>query len=161
MKKFRDNLNQDWVIELTLGEVRRLRGLLGLDLFHPQHHLQVLHSLTDRIAFVCLLCEKQRDEYEISIDEFEERLTGQGFAHNASIAFLEELSDFFRRYGQEAQARLNERSLKVMREGNERITTMTTNGEFDSLLDSAETELERLLRSNAGNGSQNSPPTQE
>ena len=42
----------------ALGKVRQLREKLGLDLLDSQHHLQVLNSLTDRLAFAFLLVFK-------------------------------------------------------------------------------------------------------
>ena len=154
MRSFSDNMHQQWNLSLTLGKVRNLRDKLGLDLLNPQHHLQVLNSLTDRMAFVFLLCESQAKEYEVDVDEFEERLMGDGFADDASVAFLEELSDFFQRLGQVGLAKITQRSIKTMKAGKERMTQMIANGHFDSLLDTVEKEMEQLLPENAGSGSQ-------
>ena len=88
-------MRETWTLGLTLGKVREFRTRLGLDLLNPQHHLQVLNSLTDRLAFVFLLCEEQAKQTEVSVDEFEERLIGDGFADAASDAFLAELAFFF------------------------------------------------------------------
>ena len=148
-------MHQQWNLSLTLGKVRNLRDKLGLDLLNPQHHLQVLNSLTDRMAFVFLLCESQAKEYEIDVDEFEERLMGDGFADDASVAFLEELSDFFQRLGQVGLAKITQRSIKTMKAGKERMTQMIANGHFDSLLDTVEKEMAQLLQENAGSGSPN------
>ena len=65
MSTFKDNMHQDWTVSLTLGKVRTLREKLGLDLLNPSHYLQVLSSLTDRMAFVFLLCEDQAKEFEV------------------------------------------------------------------------------------------------
>ena len=147
-------MRQQWNISLTLGKVRNLREKLGLDVLNPQHHLQILNSLTDRLAFVFLLCETQAKEYEIGIEEFEDRLMGEGFADAASIAFLEELADFFQRLGQTGLAKITQRSIKAMKSGRERMAKMIANGHFDSLLDTVEKEMEQMLPENDGTGLQ-------
>ena len=152
MKTFRDNMDQDWNISLTLGKVRLLRDKLGLDLLNPQHHLQVLNSLTDRLAFVFLLCEEQAKEYEIDVDQFEERLMGDGFADGASTAFLGELDVFFQRLGQAGLAKITQRSIKVMKTGQQRMAATIASGQFDSFLDTVENEMEKLLPESGGNG---------
>lgn len=153
MKSFTDNLGQKWNLTLNLRDVRKLREPLGLDLFNPTHHLQVLSSLTDRIAFVFFLCESQAKEYEVDIDEFEERLYGEGFANAASDAFLEELADFYQRLGQEDQASLTRRSIRSMQKARSAMEHNRDSGAFSSVLDEAEKQMEDLLQLNGGDGS--------
>lgn len=152
MTSFKDNMNQDWTLNLTLSKTRKLREKLGLDLLNPQHYLQVLNSLTDRLAFVYLLCEDQAKQYEVSIDEFEERLYGDGFSTSASMAFLEETESFFRKLGQSAMETLARKSIQSMTAGQARVAEMMSSGQFDSLLDRAQSEMESLLPGTAGAG---------
>lgn len=154
MRTFVDNQNQKWQICLTLRKVRKIREKLGLDLLNPQHHMQVLSSLTDRMAYVWLLCETQANEYEVDVDEFEERLMGGSFADEASEALLSEFADFSRRLGQIGLAKITERSMKAMKTGQERLTNMIASGHFDSLLDTVESEMEKILPEIVGDGSQ-------
>ena len=152
MRTFVDNKNQKWVITLNGRKVRKMREKLGLDLLNPQHHMQVLSSLTDRLAFIWLLCETQANEYEVDVDEFEERLMGGTFADDASEALLSEIADFSRRLGQIGLAKITERSIKAMKTGQVRLTEMMASGQFDTLLDTVESEMEKLLPESDGNG---------
>ena len=156
MKKFKDNLGQEWVLSLNLGKVRKFRDRIGLDLLHPQHHLQVLQSKTDRLTFVFMLCEEQSKKYEVNVDEFEERLYGEGFADAASDAFLEDLADFYQRLGEDGLAGMTVRSLATMRKARKRLVKMMKTGEFTSVLDRAESQMETMLQDEGGNGSQDS-----
>lgn len=155
MKQFKDNQAQVWNLTLTLAQVRNLRGVLGLDLLNPQHYLQVLNSLTDRLAFTFLLVEPQAKELGVDADQFEERLYGESFSNEASLAFLEETELFFQKLGQKALASLAKRSIESMRSGQARLDEMMTTGQFDSLLDKAEAEMQQLLQPSGGTGSSN------
>lgn len=159
MKTFKDNMGQMWNLQLTLARTRVLREKLGLDLLNPQHYLQVCSSLTDRMAFVFLLCEEEARSMDISAEGFEERLYGDGFADQASIAFLAETEFFFQRLGQDAMAKLARRSIETMKAGQARLSEMLTSGQFDSLLDDAESEIQKLLQGSAGSGSPSSQPS--
>lgn len=154
MKTFKDNKNQSWQISLTLQKVRKLREKLGLDLLNPQHYLQVLESLTDRLAFCFLLCEDAAKKQDIDVDEFETRLYGDGVAAEAGIAFLSECELFFRKLGQEALAELTKKSIASMRSGQARLDEMLKTGQLDSLMDQAESEIQKLLQPSVGSGSQ-------
>lgn len=145
-------MDQQWNLQLTLGRVRKIREKIGLDVLNPRHYMQILDSLTDRLTFVCLLCEDQAREYEIDADEFEERLMGDGFSDAASLSFLEETKDFFLRLGQHGMARLAERSIQAMKSGQERLSRLLQTGHFDSLLDQATTatDIERPVSDGSG-----------
>ena len=154
MKTFKDNEGQVWVLSLTLSKVRKIAGKLGLDLLNPQHYLQVLDSLTDRMAFVFLLCEHEAKSLDISVDQFEERLYGDGIANEASMAFLAECELLFRKLGQKPKAELTKRVISMMRELEAKEAEMQANGQADSMLDAAEAEIMGMLRlQSVGSGS--------
>ena len=138
MKTFTDNRGEIWTLALTLGKTRKLREALGLDLLAPPNYLQILGSLTDRLAFVFLLVEDKAKEIGVDADAFEERLYGGDYATNASIAFLEETELFFQKLGQDAMSNLAKRSIASMSLGQERVSEMMKTGQFDSALDAAE-----------------------
>jgi hypothetical protein len=142
LKTFKDNLDQQWQLCLTVPKVRKIRQKIGLDLLHPDHHLQVLTSLTDRLTYVFLLCEDQAKELKISPDEFEERLQGPGFCDEASKALLEECSDFFRKFDQEMMAKLTEENLKIMQKAKGKQAQLIDSGELDSMIEQASKEIQ-------------------
>lgn len=163
MKTFTDNQGQIWTLILTLGKTRKMRESLGLDILNPNHYLQILASLTDRLAFTFLLVEQQANDLRIDADDFEERLYGEGFADKASLAFLGETEVFFQKLGQSAMTRLANRSIETMKSGQTRLNEIIASGQLDSLMEKAEREarenMEKELRASVGSGSLNSQPS--
>lgn len=153
-------MEQKWFLELNGGKVRQMRAKLGLDLLNPNDHFQVLNSLTDRIAFVFLLCEDQAKEYDVDADEFEERLYGDGFMDEASTAFLRCCSDFFLKVGQKGLAMLTDRAIESIAAGQKKMEALLSTGQLDSLLTKAQKEsqqqMDELLRENVGKASSSS-----
>lgn len=154
MKTFTDNQGEIWNLTLSLAKIRKMRESLGLDILNPTHYLQIMSSLTDRLAFTFLMCEEQARRIEVSADQFEERLYGEGFANKASLAFLGETELFFQKLGQSAMASLAKKTIESMKAGQIRLDEMIASGQFDSLLNQAESEMENLLQQSDGVGSQ-------
>ncbi|MEO1530388.1 MAG: hypothetical protein AAFX06_33790 [Planctomycetota bacterium] len=159
-KTFRDNLNDEWVISLTLSKARSLRDQLGTDVLNPEQYASLLGSPLDRLAFVFVLCSDQAKERGLDVDTFEERLYGDGFADAASVALLEETEDFFRRLGQNSLAILAEKSVASMKAGQERMAKAIQSGAYERVLDAAQAEMDKMipaeLRGTDGNGSPDS-----
>ena len=153
MQSFKDNEGQTWNVALTIGKVRQLREKLGLDLLDTQHHLQVMNSLTDRLAFVFLLVEEQAKDRGIDAEELELRFYGEGVAASASISFLRELENFFQRLGQTVLARLTASSIEAMEKAQRRLDDLLKSGKVDSLLEQATKEMEEMMLGDDGNGS--------
>jgi len=152
MQSFKDAEGRSWNIALTIGKVRQLREKLGLDLLDTQHHLQVINSLTDRLAFVFLLVEDQAKDDGLSAEELEIRFYGEGIASAASIAFLKELENFFQRLGQTVLARLTASSIEAMNKAQVRLDDLLKSGKVDSLLEEATKEMEKMMLGEDGNG---------
>lgn len=96
--------------------------------------MQVLNSLTDRLAFVFLLVQDEAEKIGLDADGFEERLMGDDFAHEASKAFLEETESFFRKLGQKGLVSLAKNSVTAMDAGRTRLSDLTDSGDFDSMI---------------------------
>lgn len=124
--------------------MREIAKRIGLDLLNPNHYLQLMGSLTDRLTYVWLLVEDQAKEYEINEDEFEDRLYGGNVAVEASFALMEECRDFFHRLGQEALVILTEKSIVSMRAGITRAQELIDSGELEQLLDKAASQVQAL-----------------
>ncbi|GAA4465432.1 hypothetical protein GCM10023156_53200 [Novipirellula rosea] len=142
-----------------------MREALGLDLLNPNHYLQILNSLTDRMAFVFLLCEEKATAMKVDADQFEERLYDSpqrdGVSTEASLAFIQETEDFFLKLGQKALAAIARKSIESMKSGKAKVDEMIASGQFDSLLQKAQDEMDALLPPSVGSGSSNSQPSQE
>ena len=120
-----------------------------------------MQSLTERIAYVFVLCQDQATELEIDEDEFEARLMGDDICDGASDALLEELTDFFLRCGQKAKARLTAKHLASLKRGRETVDRLIETGQIDSALDQEAENLIRKLLGILGDGSPNSNPSQD
>lgn len=97
MGRFTDNRGNDWVVEVTVSTIKRVRSLTDVDLLDTEGG-QILKDLaSDPILLADVLyavCKPQADERDISDEEFGEGLAGDAIA-NATDALLEALSDFF------------------------------------------------------------------
>ena len=160
MQTFKDNKNRKWVIDLTIAKVRRLRDALGLDLMNPQHYVSVLQSLTDQLSFVFLLVEHEAKEEGIDADGFERRLQGEGIATGASLAFLNELAVFFRKFDLEAFAKMADNSIRMRKKAQASFNEMIASGRFDSAMEQATMEMEAMLHGIDGNTSPTSVQSQ-
>lgn len=99
MKSFTDNALRTWVIQINVAAVKRVRGLLDIDLYKLVDNkfaglTALIADPVGLIDVVYVLCKTEADAQGISDEQF-----GAGFSgdtlHNASQAFLAELIDFF------------------------------------------------------------------
>ena len=92
MHSFRDNAGRVWTVTINVAAVKRVRGLVGIDLytliddgFKP---LGALVGDPVRLADVLYcLCKDEADAKQVSDEDFGRALAGD--------AFVEELVDFF------------------------------------------------------------------
>jgi hypothetical protein len=141
MQSFKDNAGRTWTITINVAAVKRVRGLLGVDLyklvddgFKP---LAALISDPVQLADVLYcLCKVEADAKQITDEDFGRALGGDAITL-AAEAFVEELIDFF----PDARARASLR--KVVTAGR-RVR--------DRLLDHAETLIEKIDPEREANG---------
>jgi hypothetical protein len=133
MRTFNDNAGRTWTIAINVAAIKRVRGLLNIDLyklvddgFRP---LGELVSDPVRLADVLYcLCKDEADARHVSDEDFGRALYGDAITL-AADAFVEELIDFF------PDARTRASLTKVLAAGRKLR---------DRLLDHAETVLDRL-----------------
>lgn len=99
MRVFKDNAGRAWTIAIHVAAVKRVRGLLGLDLYSlVDDRFQGLGKLlADPVALVdvlYVLCKDEADRLGVADEDFGRAMAGDAIEH-ASTAFLEELTDFF------------------------------------------------------------------
>ena len=99
MQRFVDNAGRTWVIQINVAAVKRVRGLLDIDLYNlvVDRFAGLKNLIADPVQLidvVYVLCKAEADAQGISDEQF-----GAGFSgdtlHAASQAFLAELIDFF------------------------------------------------------------------
>jgi hypothetical protein len=99
MRTFNDNAGRTWTIAINVAAIKRVRGLLNVDLykliddgFKP---LGELVSDPVRLADVLYcLCKDEADARHVSDEDFGRALYGDAITL-AADAFVEELIDFF------------------------------------------------------------------
>lgn len=97
MSTFQDNLNRKWRVEVTVRTVKRVRDLVGVDLYEAADG-----DLVDRIAAdPCLLCDvicavvrPQVEEAGLTDEDFAEGLGGDAL-DKATEALLAGLAEFY------------------------------------------------------------------
>jgi hypothetical protein len=97
MRTFKDNAGRTWTIAVTVGSVKRVKSLLGINLYECAGG-----SLLDRLAndiemlvdVIYVLCKPEADKANVTDEQFGEALAGDAIDH-ATTAFKEELVSFF------------------------------------------------------------------
>jgi hypothetical protein len=97
MRTFKDNAGRTWTIAVTVGSVKRVKSLLGINLYECAGG-----SLLDRLAndiemlvdLIYVLCKPEADKANVTDEQFGEALSGDAIDH-ATTAFKEELVIFF------------------------------------------------------------------
>ena len=99
MQRFVDNAGRTWVIQINVAAVKRVRGLLDVDLYKlvDNGFAGLAELLADPITLVdviYVLCKDQADKEGVSDESFGASMAGDSIML-ATEAFLDELTDFF------------------------------------------------------------------
>jgi hypothetical protein len=145
MRTFTDNAGRTWTIAINVAAIKRVRGLLGVDLYKlVDDGFKPLGALVGdpvKLADVLYcLCKDEADTKKVSDEDFGRALAGDAITL-ATDAFLEELIDFF----PEARARSSLRKIVTeSRKVRDRLL-----GQAEKVLEKfdADREANKLLRS--------------
>ena len=98
MKAFKDNASRTWEVEVTTAAVKRVRGLIDVDLVAGTLSGDLLDRLADDPVLLCdliyALCKPQADREGVSDEDFGRAMAGDAI-EQATAALLEELVGFF------------------------------------------------------------------
>lgn len=100
MKSFKDTEGREWVVEVHVTAIKRVQGLLGLDLYALVDDGfkglgELLAHPVKLVDVIYVLCKPQADERGITDEDFGRAMRGDAIGA-AADAFLEEYVDFFR-----------------------------------------------------------------
>ncbi|MEM7630357.1 MAG: hypothetical protein AAF356_13210 [Planctomycetota bacterium] len=168
MKTFTDNAGRDWVIEINVASLKRVKGLTGTDLIVLAVSMDT--SIAERLAadpiLLCdvlyAVCKPQADERDISDEEFGRAMAGDAI-ESATVALLEDIVGFCP--SPRDRAALG-RVLTAMRDARDKardlvdknLERMIEGGEIDRIVTSAMTEAEQALeRTTSGDSSTSAP----
>jgi len=87
---------QTFTLLITLGEVRRIKKAMGIDLTSDNDWEEIVRSTLVQID---LVWELVADSAKMTKDQFEESVIGSGVVDAISDALMQALSDFYRKLG--------------------------------------------------------------
>jgi len=97
MKVFKDNKGRPWTIDITVGTIKRVKDLLGINLIDAVSS-DLLEKLKSDPVLLCdilyAICKPEADKQGITDIEFGEGLAGDAIEH-ATEALIEDLVNFF------------------------------------------------------------------
>ena len=99
MHSFVDNSRRTWEVAINVAAVKRIRGLLGIDLYAlvDDGFKSLSKLVSDPVTLADVLyclCKEQANKQSISDEDFGRALAGDAITQ-AADAFVEELIDFF------------------------------------------------------------------
>ena len=156
MKTFKDNAGRDWTVSVTTAAIKRLRGVLEIDLMHVVEGDLLKKLYADPVLLVdviYVLCKPQADAAEITDEQFGEAMAGDAI-ELATTALIDEIIGFF------PNRRDRDRARKVMEKF--RVASDRVQDALDLRADSPaiDREIDQLVAS-AGEPSSGSPESQE
>lgn len=108
-----DGRTLTWEVAFSYALLKRMKGLLGVDLMQPEAPLSeqdertvvmvVHHDLAKFVDLLYVACQKQAESAGLTDEQFGEMLDDAAFL-GARTAFFAEWEDFFSRAGVTAQA---------------------------------------------------------
>ena len=138
MHSFVDNSRHTWEVTINVAAVKRIRGLLGIDLYAlvDDGFKSLSKLVSDPVTLADVLyclCKDQAERQSITDEDFGRALAGDVITQ-AADAFVEELIDFF----PDARARA---SLRKAIEAGKAVREKVLN-HAEKILDSIELETE-------------------
>ena len=158
MHSFVDNSRRTWEVAINVAAVKRIRGLLGIDLYAlvDDGFKSLSKLVSDPVTLADVLyclCKEQANKQSISDEDFGRALAGDAITQ-AADAFVEELIDFF----PDARARASLR--KAIEAGKTVRDKVLSHAE--KILDSIDTETEaKKWISSSGTWPESSAVTQD
>jgi hypothetical protein len=153
MKTFVDNAGRVWCIQIHVAAVKRVRGLVGVDLFAlvDEEFAGLSKLLGDPVSLVDVLyclCKDEADKRTVTDEDFGRSMGGDAL-EKAVEAFLAELTDFF------PDARVRAALQKILTVSR-RIRDIVLTEAIDELEKVDADSLAQTLRSRSGSGPESS-----
>ena len=143
MKMFTDNEGRDWEVKITVATIKRVRDLIGVDIYQAVGAEMLTELITDPVKLVDILyavLKPQADERGVSDEQFGESLGGDAVA-DATQAFLEELVEFFPKPKRALLARVLEKSKELDEKGMVMMGKILDHPDLDIAMDQAMKDL--------------------
>ena len=146
MKTFKDNAGRVWTIAINVATLKRVKGLIKVDLLEVLEGKLIERLMADPVLLVDVVyavCKPEADAAGVTDEQFGQAMAGDAI-ELATTALLEELIDFF------PSRRDRERAKKVLAMAWNMVDK--AQNLMDAKLDSPETQrmLEEALESIGG-----------
>lgn len=160
MLSFKDTEGRSWDLTLSIGDIKRVKSLTGVDLLDAKEGKILSDLATDPITTVDVLfaiCKPEAETRGISDEAFGAALDGDA-VRKAIDAFIEALVDFFLRFQPTTGAvlkalweRLGEADRKAGEIAKKRIESEIVGQIVEKQLQKAEMEVDASLKKILGN----------
>ena len=97
MHAFKDNADRQWEVAINVATIKRVKGLLDVDLMGSMQGELLKKLVSDPVLLVDVLyvvCKPQAEAAGVTDEQFGEAMAGDAI-ERATTALLEELVDFF------------------------------------------------------------------
>lgn len=97
MKSFADNAGRTWAVQVNVDTIKRVKGLLDVNLLDVVDGDLVERLVSDPILVcdvVYVVCKPEADKQGVSDEDFGRSMAGDAI-HSATDALLGEIVDFF------------------------------------------------------------------
>lgn len=162
MKTFTDNTGLAWRLVINVDTIKRVRGLIDIDLIEAVEGKLLERLASDPILLcdvVYAVCKPDADAANISDEDFGRAMAGDAI-DNATTALLEELVDFFplARRGLLTKAMKKIKTLEAiaLKRADEVLDSDKFERAIEAELNDVDAELNALLPSSADDSSGNS-----
>ncbi len=156
MKTFNDNTGRSWTLSVTVGTIKRVRALCGVDLANiitleagKQPKVDLLERLaSDPVLLVDVLyavCKPEADAKNITDEEFGRAMAGDAIEF-ATAALLDEVIDFFPEAKRQVFRKILDATRRFEIKSKQALTELLTDPELDTKIDAA---LEQLMNSSS------------
>jgi len=153
MKTFNDNAGRTWTVSITVDAIKRVRGLLDVDLLEVVGGKLIDRLITDPVLLcdiVYAVCKPEADAQDVSDEDFGRAMAGDAIEH-ATTALLEELVSFSPSPRDRANLkRVLVTTHRVMDKARDLVEQKIESGELDRI-------AEEALQGHAGSSSGSSP----
>ncbi len=151
MAKFKDAKDREWIVDVTVGIIKKVRKALDIDLADPSG-ADVNHMIDDPVLLVdtlWLLCEDQAKEKEITDEDFGRGLVGDPI-ELATTALLDAVADFFPGSKRSLLRKATEKMTAIRRKAEAIAIKKINDPQIEAKLEAAmeariETELNAIL----------------
>jgi hypothetical protein len=154
MKTFTDNAGRTWTITINVDAIKRVRGLLDVDLLQVVEGKLIERLIRDPVLLcdvVYVVCKPEADARNVSDEDFGRSMAGDAI-EQATKALLEELVGFSPSPRDRANlGRVLEKTWSVMDRARDLIEARINDGEIEKA-------AEQVL-ANVGTSSGASPPS--